>query len=143
MNIAIILFVVGLIILVTEMFTGTFALLWIGIGTIVTSIVYYATENIIASFLIFFASIIGSVYGTKRVKKIEPPVISSGVYSYIGRKLRIIDIDIDDNHRGTVGINGEVWNILSKDDPLSAGDIIEVKDVLGATLLVNKIKEEA
>jgi membrane protein implicated in regulation of membrane protease activity len=142
MNIAIILFVLGLMMLVTEMFTGTLALLWIGIGTIITSLVYYATENVVVTFLIFFASIIGSVYGTKRVKKNEPPVISSGVYSYIGRKLKIIDIYEEDNHRGTVGINGEIWNVLSKDKPLFVGDIVEVKDVLGATLLVDKSKEE-
>jgi membrane protein implicated in regulation of membrane protease activity len=142
MGISIIIFIIGLLILITEMFTGTFALLWLGLGTIITSAVYYFTENTIISFLIFFISIIISIYATKRVRKIEPPVISSGVYSYIGRQLRVLEVDLQDSNRGTVGINGEVWNVLNKDEQLEQGDIVLIKDVLGATLLVVKIKEE-
>lgn len=141
MTIALVLFLIGVACIVFDMFAGTLAVLWIGIAFLVTSLVYFFTEGVFISLLVFAALTVIAIYSTKKMKiNKETPKVASGVYAYIGRKLRIEEVDTDDKKRGTVSLNGETWNCLAS-EPLKLKEVVEVYDIIGATLLVKKEDE--
>jgi hypothetical protein len=66
---AVILFVIGVILIIIEMFTLTFVLLWIGIASIIASIVEYFNHQFFLTFGTFFISAIVLWLCTKRFAK--------------------------------------------------------------------------
>lgn len=137
--IAVVLFVIGVILIIIEMFSLTFVFLWIGIACILSSIVSYFSNSVILTFLTFIISAIILWLSTKRfAKKIhQQKSIQNGVYSLIGKEVVVASVEIEDATMGTTKVYGDEWTIRSV-QPLTLNEKVTVTKVEGATLYVAK-----
>lgn len=131
----------GLILVILEVTTLTFILLWIGIGAIVAGISAFIIPSIGLQLLVFsITSLLLLIYTrplTRRWRK-KTPNIQSGVYALIGKEGIVID-EITENSSGTVKVGGEIWTAIGE-AKLRSGDAVEIIGVKGVTLQV-KSKE--
>ncbi|MBM7361886.1 NfeD family protein [Priestia taiwanensis] len=137
---AISLFAIGILLIIVEMLTGTFVLLWLGIATLAASAVIFTTESIWLALLVFAVTAIGLWLGTKKFGKNvhKGQDLQSGIYSYIGKEVLVHSVDKKDNTIGTIMIHGEEW-IVKSSRSLIANQKVSIKDIEGATLMVEAI----
>lgn len=135
--VAISLFVIGVILIIIEMFSLTFVFLWIGIASILASVVNYLTESNTFTFIVFIISALILWLSTKKfAKRIhQHKTIENGVYALIGKEVVVASIEIDDDTVGTTKVYGDEWTIRST-DPLVLNEKVIVTKIEGATLYV-------
>jgi inner membrane protein len=134
------LFAIGVLLLIVEMLTGTFVLLWLGIATIAASITMFVSDSIWLSLLVFIVSALILWLGTKQFgKKVQKgPDLQSGIYSYIGKEVFVHSVDQKDSTVGTIIIHGEEW-IVKSSHSLAMNQKVNIKDIEGATLFVEAV----
>lgn len=132
-----ILLAVGVILLITEMLTGTFVLLWLGISCVLTSGVLVLTDNVWITFIAFIVfALILWLSTQKFAKKVgKGTELQNGVYALIGKEVRVHSVTEDDNTVGTCQIYGEEWMINAESD-LTVDELVLIKNIEGATLQV-------
>jgi inner membrane protein len=137
---AISLFAIGVLLIIVEMLTGTFVLLWVGLATIASSIVLFADGSIWLALLVFIVSAFVLWLGTKKFAKRvhQGKTLQSGIYSYIGKEVIVHSVDKRDSTVGTIMIHGEEW-IVKSSRSLVANQKVSIQDIEGATLLVEAI----
>lgn len=133
--------ITGLILIILEITTLTFILLWIGIAAIITGITAFIFPSVGIQLLVFsIATLLLLVYTrplTKRWKK-STPNIQSGVYALIGKEGIIVD-EISETKGGSVKVGGEIWKAMS-DQQLPVGTKVQVTGVQGVTLQVKQLE---
>jgi len=138
--VAISLFVIGVILVIIEMFSITFVFLWIGIACILAAIVSYLTGSIILTFITFIISALILWLSTKNfAKRIhQHRTIENGVNSLIGKEVIVSSVELTDDSLGTTKVYGDEWTIRST-EPLVLNEKVIVKKIEGATLYVTNI----
>lgn len=132
-----ILLAVGVILLITEMLTGTFVLLWLGISCVLTSGVLVLTDNVWLTFFAFvmFALILW-LSTQKFAKKVgKGTELQNGVYALIGKEVKVYSVSDEDSTKGTCQVYGDEWMINSISD-LFVDESVIVTNIEGATLQV-------
>lgn len=133
--------VAGLILVILEITTLTFILLWIGIGAIIAGISAFLAPNLGMQLLVFsISSLLLLIYTrplTKRWRN-KTPNIQSGVYALIGKEGVVIE-EIKEQQTGAVKIGGEIWSATS-DTFIESGENVQVIDIKGVTLQVKSLK---
>ncbi|WP_276358221.1 NfeD family protein [Cohnella caldifontis] len=132
-------FIIGVILLIAEMLTLTFYLLWLGIGAIAAGVIALAlpgsftaqgiTCAVIALLLTLF---------TKRLTRVIR--VSKGYHDPIDEligKHGIVEEDVGEGKPGIVKVGGETWTAVSKQN-LRKGEAVVVVDRGTTTLEVEK-----
>lgn len=134
-------FIAGFILIIAEIFTLTFILLWLGIGAIISGIVAILVPSLAVQLLVFsLASLLLLIFTrplTRRWRK-GTPNVKSGVYALIGKEGITVE-EIQDGGSGTVKVGGEIWRATSEEKLIPKGAAIEVVDVEGVTLKVKSL----
>ncbi len=129
--------ITGLILIILEVTTLTFILLWIGIGAIIAGISAFIIPAVGIQLLVFsITSLILLIYTrplTKRWRN-KTPNIQSGVYALIGKEGIVVD-EITEHKSGTVRVGGEIWTATGE-TKLNTGVAVEIIGVQGVTLQV-------
>ncbi|MEH7351614.1 NfeD family protein [Gottfriedia acidiceleris] len=135
--VAISLFVIGVLLIIIEMFSLTFVFLWIGIASILASVVNYLTGSNTFTFIVFVISALILWLSTKKfAKRIhQQKTIENGVYALIGKELVVASVELDDDTVGTAKVYGDEWTIRST-EPLLLNEKVIVTKIEGATLYV-------
>ena len=135
--VAISLFVIGVLLIIIEMFSLTFVFLWIGIASILASVVNYLTGSNTFTFIVFIISALILWLSTKKfAKRIhQHKTIENGVYALIGKEVVVASVEIDDDTVGTTKIYGDEWTIRSTESLILNEKVIVTK-IEGATLYV-------
>jgi inner membrane protein len=135
--VAISLFVIGVILIIIEMFSLTFVFLWIGIASILASVVNYLTGSNTFTFIVFIITALILWLSTKKfAKKIhQHKTIENGVYALVGKEVVVASVEINDDTVGTTKVYGDEWTIRST-EPLFLNEKVIVTKVEGATLYV-------
>lgn len=132
--------ILGIVLIIVELLTGTFFFLFIGIGAIITAIVaYFGVGSIHIQFIIFaISSIILILLLRKMAKKLFyghadlPP-------EYIGEKVPVAK-EIPVGHEGSVKYRGSFWIAYSDEiENIPEGTLVEVIGSDGIKLKVKKI----
>ncbi|PEJ57352.1 MULTISPECIES: NfeD family protein [unclassified Bacillus (in: firmicutes)] len=142
--VALYLFVIGVLLIIIEMFSLTFVFLWIGIASILASVVNYLTDSNTFTFIVFIISAIILWLSTKKfAKRIhQHKTIENGVYALLGKELIVASVEVVDDKVGTTKVYGDEWTIRST-EPLTLNEKVVVTKIEGATLYVtNKLIEE-
>jgi membrane protein implicated in regulation of membrane protease activity len=130
--------VLGLILLVAEMATGTTYLLWPAVAAFLTALVSLAgVTNWVADMAIFGALVIVlTAFGRPLVQRWREAGADSGLNerskSLIGTRGVIT---VFANGVGSVKVADTIWRVIS-DEPLQAGQAVVVDGVDGTTLKV-------
>jgi inner membrane protein len=135
--VAISLFVIGVLLIIFEMFSLTFVFLWIGIASILAAIVSYLTGSNTITFIVFIISALILWLSTKNfAKRIhQQKTIENGVNSLIGKEVVVASVEVQDETVGTTKVYGDEWTIRST-KPLVLNEKVTVTKIEGATLYV-------
>jgi len=133
--------VIAFVFIIFEIMTpSVFFFFCLFIGSIFAAIVSYFGVSILVEFLVFVVVSILSVYFIRPVfRKIisRHESVNSNVDALIGEKVIVIE-KITPLKVGFVRVAGEIWRAES-DIKLEIGEVVEVRNVKGTTLMVKKI----
>ena len=132
------------VLLIIEMLTVTTYFLWVGIGAIITAVIFLLVPSVslIWQIIVFaIASGLGLLIGLKFSKKSKtfttnPTLLNQRGNQYIGQIYTLQDSII--NGRGNLKISDTVWQIECHDD-LSRGSKVKVIAVDGNRLIVEAV----
>jgi inner membrane protein len=133
--------ILGLVLLIAEMASGTTYLLWPAVAAFVTALVaWLAPTNWVAEIALFAVLILVLTYfGHPLVKRFRQEGAASGLNersaTLIGTRGVVANFA---NGAGSVKVRDTVWRALS-DEALEAGQEVEVTSVDGSTLRVKRI----
>lgn len=132
--------VLGLILLIAEMASGTTYLLWPAVAAFATALIAFLGFTNWAAELALFAilTIALTAFGRPLVRRWRTgggdPLLNERGASLIGARATLANFA---NGVGAVKINDTMWRAVS-DDALNAGDNVEISAVDGSTLRVKR-----
>jgi len=133
-------FIIAFIFIIFEIITPSiFFFFCLSVGSAFAAITSYFGVSIWVEFLVFIVVSILSVYFIRPVfKKIisRHESINSNVDALIGEKVLVVE-KITPLRVGFVKVMGEIWRAESDTD-LEVGEIVEVRNVNGTTLVVKR-----
>ena len=130
--------VLGLSLIILELFLWTVFLLWIGASAITVSIVFYLMPDTswLIQLLIFVALSLASTFLAKRyypVKTVDDE-LHEKAKTYIGKECKVSSID---DGAIKVKIGNSLW--FAKGTELSVGQIVKIIDVESSTFIVEPV----
>ena len=130
--------VLGLSLIILELFLWTVFLLWIGASAITVSIVFYLMPETAwpIQLLIFVALSLASTFLAKRyypVKTVDDE-LHEKAKTYIGKEYKVSSIEDD---TAKVKIGNSLW--FAKGTELSVGQTVKIIDVESSTFIVESV----
>lgn len=149
-NIAWILWaVLGVILIVAEAFTLGFFLLWFGVGALAAAFVGYLGLGIFWQFLAFVIVSVGLTLMTRQIFSNRLALGGNDDYktnidTLPGKVGTVTEASGGVLNEGAVKVYGSVWTAFPVDgeSPLEAGEKVEVVRVEGASIYVQKVRNE-
>src|SRR5262244_2577723 len=140
--------VLGAILIVAEIFTTGFVLLWFGIGALAAAFAALVGINSLAiQFLIFAVVSIGLTAASRTIfvnyfsREKSGGDLKSGVEALPGKIGTVVSSSRGALHEGAVKVYGSTWTAYPADgeEPLEAGDRVIVIKVQGASIYVKRV----
>src|SRR2546425_6810527 len=133
--------ILGAILVIAEIFTSGFVLLWFGIGALAAGLAgLLGVHSVILQFLIFATVSIALTAASRTIfvnyfsREKSGGDLKSGVESLPGKVGTVVSSSRGSLHEGAVKVFGSTWTAYpdSGEDTLEAGDRVEVTLVQGA-----------
>jgi len=140
--------ILGAVLVVAEVFTSGFVLLWFGIGALAAGLAgFLGVNSIILQFLIFAIVSIALTAASRTIfvnyfsREKSGGDLKSGVESLPGKIGTVVSSSHGAMHEGAVKVFGSTWTAYPAEgeEPLEAGDRVEVTRVQGASIYVRRI----
>jgi membrane protein implicated in regulation of membrane protease activity len=140
--------ILGAVLVVAEIFTTGFVLLWFGIGALAAGLAaLLGVHSIILQFLIFAVVSIALTAASRTIfvnyfsREKTGGDLKTGVESLPGKVGTVVSSSRGALHEGAVKVFGSTWTAYPADgeEPLEAGDRVEVTQVQGASIYVRRI----
>jgi len=143
--------VLGAILIIAEIFTTGFVLLWFGIGALAAALAaFIGVSSITAQFLIFAIVSIGLTAASRTIfvnyfsREKAGGDLKSGVEALPGQIGTVVSSSRGALHEGAVKVYGSTWTAfpIEGEEPLEAGDRVVVERVQGASIYVRRVGQE-
>ena|SRR5215510_8732575 len=140
--------VLGAILIVAEIFTTGFVLLWFGIGALAAAFAALVGINSLAiQFLIFAIVSIGLTAASRTIfvnyfsRENTGDTLKTGVDALPGKVGTVVSSSRGALNEGAVKVFGSTWTAYPAqgEDPLEAGERVMVESVEGASIYVRRI----
>ena len=140
--------ILGAILIVAEVFTTGFVLLWFGIGALAAALANLAgVHSISAQFLIFAAVSIALTAASRTIfvnyfsREKTGGDLKTGAEALPGKVGTVVTSSQGSLHEGAVKVFGSTWTAYPCDgeEPLEAGDRVQVERVQGASIYVRRV----
>ncbi|HEX7723385.1 MAG TPA: NfeD family protein [Pyrinomonadaceae bacterium] len=140
--------ILGAVLVVAEVFTTGFVLLWFGVGALAAGLAgFLGVHSIILQFLIFAIVSISLTAASRTIfvnyfsREKSGGDLKSGVESLPGKIGTVVSSSRGSMHEGAVKVFGSTWTAYPAEgeEPLEAGDRVEVTRVQGASIYVRRI----
>ena len=140
--------ILGAILIVAEVFTTGFVLLWFGLGALAAALAALVGVNsIILQFLVFAAVSIGLTAASRTIfinyfsREKTGGDLKSGADGLPGKVGTVVSSSQGAMHEGAVKVYGSTWTAYPADgeEPLEAGDRVQVERVQGASIYVRRL----
>src|SRR5216110_1966390 len=140
--------ILGAILIVAEIFTTGFVLLWFGIGALAAGLAgLLGVNSIIVQFLIFAIVSIALTSASRTIfvnyfsREKTGGDLKSGFEGLPGKMGTVVSSSRGALHEGAVKVFGSTWTAYPADgeEPLEAGDRVEVQRVQGASIYVRRV----
>ncbi len=138
----------GAILIVAEIFTTGFVLLWFGIGALAAALANLAgVTSIPAQFLIFAIVSIALTAASRTIfvnyfsREKTGGDLKTGADSLPGKVGTVVTSSHGALHEGAVKVFGSTWTAYPADgeEPLEAGDRVQIERVQGASIYVRRV----
>jgi len=143
--------ILGAILIIAEIFTTGFVLLWFGIGALAAALAGLLGINSIAlQFLIFAIVSIALTTASRTIfvnyfsREKSGGDLKTGMDSLPGKVGTVVSSSRGAMNEGAVKVFGSTWTAYPADgeEPLEAGDRVEVDRVAGASIYVRRVDRE-
>jgi inner membrane protein len=144
-------FILGAILVVAEIFTSGFVLLWFGIGALVAAVAgLIGIDSLVIQFLIFAVVSIGLTAASRTIfinyfsREKSGPSLRSGVDALPGKIGTVVSSSKGALQEGAVKVFGSTWTAYPApgEPPLEAGERVCVDSVEGASIYVKRVGGE-
>src|SRR5213075_2445257 len=144
--------ILGAILIVAEIFTTGFVLLWFGIGALAAGLAgLLGVNSIIVQFLIFAVVSIALTAASRTIfvnyfsREKAGGDLKTGAESLPGKIGTVVSSSRGALNEGAVKVFGSTWTAYPDDgeEPLEAGERVRVERMEGASLYVRRVSAEA
>jgi membrane protein implicated in regulation of membrane protease activity len=143
--------ILGAILIIAEIFTTGFVLLWFGIGALLAAFAsFIGIDSLVIQFLIFAGVSIALTAASRTIfinyfsrDKTEPG-LRSGVDALPGKVGTVVSSSKGALNEGAVKVFGSTWTAYPApgEQPLEAGERVCVENVEGASIYVRRVGGE-
>jgi membrane protein implicated in regulation of membrane protease activity len=138
--------ILGVILIIAEVFTPGFVLLWFGVGALAAALASFLGAGLAAQFFIFIllSSILTALSRTIFVNYFtrgdEPDELKMGVASMPGQVGTVVTSSQGALNEGAVKVFGSIWTAypVEGETPLEAGERVVVERLQGASIYVRR-----
>ncbi len=138
--------ILGVLLVIAEVFTPGFVLLWFGVGALAAALASFLGAGFAAQFFLFIAvsSVLTALSRTIFVKyftgRDQPDGLKSGAAGMPGQVGTVVSSSQGALHEGAVKVFGSVWTAYPAEGepPLEAGDRVVVESLRGASIYVRR-----
>ncbi len=143
--------ILGAILVIAEIFTTGFVLLWFGIGALAAALAAFVGINsVTAQFLIFAIVSVALTAASRTIfvnyfsREKAGGDLKSGVEALPGKIGTVVSSSRGALNEGAVKVYGSTWTAFPVDGemPLEAGDRVIVERVQGASIYVRRVDQE-
>ena len=143
--------VLGAVLIIAEIFTTGFVLLWFGIGALAAAFAaFIGVNSITAQFLIFAIISIALTAASRTIfvnyfsREKAGGDLKSGVEALPGKIGTVVSSSRGALQEGAVKVYGSTWTAfpIEGEEPLEAGDRVIVESVKGASIYVRRVGQE-
>jgi len=144
-------FILGAILVVAEIFTTGFVLLWFGIGALVAALAgFIGIDSLLIQFLIFAGISISLTAASRTIfinyfsREKSGQSLRSGVEALPGKIGTVVSSSKGALQEGAVKVFGSTWTAYPApgEPPLEAGERVCVESVEGASIYVKRVGGE-
>jgi membrane protein implicated in regulation of membrane protease activity len=144
--------VLGLILIVAEVFTPGFVLLWFGVGALAAGFAgIVGIDSLAFQFLIFAVVSIGLTAASRTIfvnyfsREKTGDSLRTGMDSLPGKIGTVVSSSRGALNEGAVKVFGSTWTAYPAEgeEPLEAGERVQVEKMVGASLYVRRMDQEA
>jgi membrane protein implicated in regulation of membrane protease activity len=144
-------FILGAILVVAEIFTTGFVLLWFGIGALAAALAgFIGIDSLVIQFLIFAGLSVGLTAASRTIfinyfsREKSGQSLRSGVDALPGKIGTVVSSSKGALHEGAVKVFGSTWTAYPApgEPPLEAGERVCVDSVEGASIYVRRVGGE-
>ena len=142
--------ILGAILIVAEIFTSGFVLLWFGIGALAAAFVgLVGIDSLLIQFLVFAAVSIGLTATSRTIfinyfsREKTGDSLRTGVDSLPGKIGTVVSSSRGAMQEGAVKVFGSTWTAYPAEgeSPLEAGERVRVESIEGSSIYVRRIDE--
>ena len=136
--------VLGVSLIVAEIFTFGFVLFWFGIGALAAALAGFLGFGAGIQFLVFAAvSIILTIFSRKLLKFGDDKEIKTGIDALPGQIGTVTKESKGSLNAGEVRVYGSIWTAFPEagEAPLTEGEKVEVVGIKGASIYVKRLRE--
>ena len=142
--------ILGAILVIAEVFTTGFVLLWFGIGALAAGLAgLIGIHSIPLQFLIFAVVSIALTAASRTIfvnyfsREKSGGDLKSGFEGLPGKMGTVVSSSRGALHEGAVKVFGSTWTAYPADgeEPLEAGDRVVVERIQGASIYVRRVEE--
>jgi membrane protein implicated in regulation of membrane protease activity len=138
--------VLGVVLVIAEVFTPGFVLLWFGVGALAAALATFLGAGLAAQFVLFIAAsaaltaLSRTIFVNYFTGRDEPEGMKMGVESLPGRVGTVVTSSQGALNEGAVKVFGSVWTAYPAEGepPLEAGDRVVVERLRGASIYVRR-----
>ncbi|HEU0253205.1 MAG TPA: NfeD family protein [Pyrinomonadaceae bacterium] len=143
--------ILGAILIVAEIFTSGFVLLWFGIGALLAAFAgFIGIDSLVIQFMIFAGTSIALTAASRTIflnyfsREQSGQSLRSGVDALPGKIGTVVSSSTGALHEGAVKVFGSTWTAYPAPGelPLEAGERVCVESVEGASIYVRRIGAE-
>src|ERR1044071_6774802 len=144
-------FIFGAILIIAEIFTTGFVLLWVGIGALLAALAsFIGIDSLVLQFLIFAGVSIALTAASRTIfinyfsREKTGESLRSGVDALPGKIGTVVASSKGALHEGAVKVFGSTWTAYPApgEAPLEAGERVCVESIEGASIYVKRIGGE-
>ncbi|HEX8773776.1 MAG TPA: NfeD family protein [Pyrinomonadaceae bacterium] len=142
--------VLGVVLIIAEVFTPGFVLLWFGIGALVAAFAgFVGVDSLLMQFLIFAVISVALTAASRTIfvnyfsREKHGTDLKSGVDGLPGRIGTVVSSSRGALNEGAVKVFGSTWTAYPAEgeEPLEAGERVEVLRVQGASIYVRRVEQ--
>ena len=139
--------VLGVVLIIAEVFTPGFVLLWFGIGALAAALTSMLGAGLALQFLVFIAlstlltALSRTIFVNYFTREGEPDGLKSGAAGMPGQIGTVVTSSRGALDEGAVKVFGSVWTAYPAEGepPLEAGDRVVVERLQGASIYVRRV----
>jgi membrane protein implicated in regulation of membrane protease activity len=138
--------VLGVVLVIAEVFTPGFVLLWFGVGALAAALAAFLGAGIAAQFILFIlvstalTALSRTIFVNYFTTRDEPEGMKMGAASLPGQVGTVVTSSQGALNEGAVKVFGSVWTAYPAEgeSPLEAGDRVVVERLQGASIYVRR-----